>query len=96
MRIEVTTNGRQAIFTKYYGPTNHKCSRIVASCEAGRVTVPWNVELNTSDNHSAAVHALLLKMEWSGRWRGSSLGDGRRFVFIQLEGYARSTSTERV
>lgn len=30
---------RQAISTKYIGPTNYRSARVKASCEAGSVTV---------------------------------------------------------
>ena len=58
----------QAIRTRYYGPTNTRGSRITASCEAGRLTVPYDHALDLDDNHKAAADALTAKLGWT-RWR---------------------------
>lgn len=71
----------QAIVTKYLGPTNHRPARIVASCQAGRVTINYMDGLNLDQNHEAAMLALRVKMGWAddyGRSWGGWLpsGDG--------------------
>lgn len=58
---------RQAIVTKYHGPTNHRGSRVSARCDAGRTTVEWDHALNPDANHTRAVVALVRKLGWSGR-----------------------------
>ena len=58
---------RQAIRTRYFGPTNYRGSRIKASCEAGQVTVPYDQGINLSENHIAAADALLAKLGWNER-----------------------------
>jgi hypothetical protein len=68
----------QAIQTKYLGPTNYKGARVVAECDAGRVTLSWDHALNVEDNHAAAAQALAKKLGWTnyGPWHGGSLKDG--------------------
>ena len=68
MTTSVTPTGRQAIVTKYHGPTNVKGSRVSATCEAGRVILEWESALNLEENHAAAVRALLKKLGWGGHW----------------------------
>lgn len=55
---------RQAILTKYLGPTDHRGSRVVARAQAGKVTVPWDYSIDTADNHAAAAKALCSKFDW--------------------------------
>lgn len=74
--MAATTNGRQGITTKYLGPTNHRGSRVKATCEAGSVTVEWDHALNSSGNHAAAASALLTKLRWAGHYVGSGIGPG--------------------
>lgn len=51
----------QAIETKYIGPTNHKGSRIKASCERGSITISYDDALNSDEAHIAAAQALVNK-----------------------------------
>ena len=55
---------RQAIATKYLGPTNHKDSRVKAICDAGAVTIPWDYALDPAQNHEKAATALAWKLGW--------------------------------
>ena len=62
---------RQAITTKYIGPTDHRCSRVKAKCDAGSVTVPWDHDLGVEENHTAAMKELALRLGWeSTDWYG--------------------------
>lgn len=85
-------NGRQAIVTKYFGPSNVKGSRVKASCEAGSITLSWDHALNAGDNHASAAQALLVKLDWARgpgcgiEWLGSALPDGKGYAFVALEG----------
>lgn len=58
------TYARQAILTRYFGPTNHKGSRVKAHCEAGSITLSWDHALNSFGNHQTAARALLAKLGW--------------------------------
>jgi hypothetical protein len=54
----------QAIRTRYHGPTNTRGSRISATCEAGRLSVPYDHSKNLDANHRAACEAMRARLEW--------------------------------
>ena len=59
---------RQAIITKYHGPTNTKGSRIRAYCADGAVWWGYDDRYNSDQNHMLAVLALIKKLGWKGWW----------------------------
>lgn len=72
---------RQAIATKYLGPTNYRGGRIKASADAGSVTVSYDHRLNVEDNHRAAAIALANRYGWNTNMVGGSLpGSGYAFI----------------
>jgi hypothetical protein len=73
---------RQAIVTRYHGPTNTRGSRVTATAQAGRATVGWDHALNSDQNHAAAARALASKWGWSGELHGGALPDGRGYAFV--------------
>jgi hypothetical protein len=79
----------QAIVTKFFGPTNHRGSRVKASCEARSITVEWDCALDSDGNHDAAAQALAESMGWVpphyGRLVGGGLpdGTGNCYVFVK-------------
>ena len=73
---------RQAITTRYIGPTNFRGSRIKAKAAAGSVMVNYLCDLNIEDNHTRAAKALAEKFGWGGRWFGGGLPDDRGYVFV--------------
>ena len=66
---------RQAIVTRYYGPTDHRGSRVIARACAGSATVPWDHALDCEANHTAAAQALADKLGWKGKLIGGGLPD---------------------
>lgn len=74
---------RQAITTKYIGPTNYRGSRIKAKAAAGSVTVHYDCSLNTDDNHAAAAKALAEKFGWRGHYYGGGMPEGSGNVYVQ-------------
>ena len=52
---------RQAIVTRYIGPTNTKPSRIKATCDRGSITISYPYDVSGADCHAVAVRALLAK-----------------------------------
>lgn len=72
---------RQAIVTKYIGPTNHRGARIKATASAGSITVPYAYELEIQAAHEAAARALADKFGWVGNMVGGGTLDGYCFVF---------------
>lgn len=64
---------RQAIVTKYHGPTNTRGSRVSAACDAGKVFLVWDNGLDYSSNYMAAAEALVRRLVWQGLWRGGGM-----------------------
>jgi hypothetical protein len=76
---------RQAIVTKYHGPTNSRGSRISATAEGGRVSMPYNSALSSERNHAVVAEALIRKRAWYGEWIGGGLPNEGGNVFVALE-----------
>ena len=75
---------RQAITTTYRGPTDYKGSRVIARCEAKRVSVPWDDALDQAQNHAAAALQLMDQLGWSERNDLVMGGTGAGYVFVQV------------
>jgi len=78
---------RQAIVTKYLGPTNHRGARVKATAQAGTVTVPWDHGVDHDENHLKAATALAWKFGWlddGSKLHGGACpsGDGYCFVLV--------------
>ena len=67
----------QVIKTKYFGPSNVRGSRIIASCYAGRITMSYKYALNISENHREACEALRDKLGWTVENNYSSMVGGQ-------------------
>lgn len=83
----------QAITVRYCSPTNHNGARLIARCEAGRLTVGWDYALNREDNYTVAAMALVRKLGWVDRledlersaWAYASLpGEDAGYVFVPV------------
>lgn len=66
----------QAIQTRYKGPTVSQGSRVVARCEGGHITVPYDHGLDTLGNHEAAALALCKLLDWAAPSGCGRLPDG--------------------
>lgn len=75
---------RQAIVTKFLGPTNTRGSRITASCDAGRITIGCDDSLDVAENHAAAALALFHKLGWHERNSLVMGGTAAGYVFVQV------------
>ena len=75
---------RQAITTKYHGPTDTRGSRISARAEPGRIYVPYDHALDIAENHAAAAHAYAQKYGWTeyNDYVGGGTQDGYVFVAV--------------
>lgn len=76
----------QAITTKYLPPTEHRPSRVSASCAGGKITIAWDHGLNTDENQDAAARALLAHMAWNTElfphvYRGTTKNGDNVYVF---------------
>lgn len=76
---------RQAITTKYAGPTDHHDSRVIAKCQAKRIIVPWDRALDVAANHERAALMLVAQLGWSGFWAGGALPDGHGYCFVDCD-----------
>ncbi len=73
---------RQAIETKYIGPTNFRGARVKARAQAGSITIPWDDALDVDANHDAAARAFAEKYGWQGSWYGGAKADGTGNVYV--------------
>ena len=76
---------RQAIVTKYHGPTNTRGARVSAKARAGKVWVSWEDALDVEGNHKAAAFALARRYEWFGSWVGGANPDGTGNTYCMRE-----------
>ena len=76
---------RQAIITRYLGPTDRRGARVKATAQAGSVTLPWDYALDPSENAKAAAKVLAEKNDWHGTYFGGCLPDGS-YVFVDADG----------
>lgn len=75
---------RQAITTRFVGPTNSKGSRIIAKCEARMMIVPYDDALDIDENHAAAALKLFRAMGWD-QYNDLAMGGTRDgYVFVQV------------
>jgi hypothetical protein len=87
---------RQAIQTKYIGPTNVKGSRCKAWAQAGSVLLAWDDALNSEQNHVRAAEALAAKFHWFGAWHMGALPEpARGFCFVCADDVKQSLAFER-
>ncbi len=77
---------RQAIVTKYLGPTNFRGARVKASAQAGSVTISWDHGLGVDENHAAAAKAFAEKMDWYGRYVAGGMPDGSGNCYVMQNG----------
>lgn len=77
-------SARQAITTSFRSPTNSQGSRVIARCEAKRISVGWDHTLDASANHAAAALQLLDLLGWSERNDLVMGGTRDGFVFVQI------------
>lgn len=83
---------RQAIITRYLPATMRKGSRIKAEASSGSVTVPYDYELDTNGNHTAAARALAEKLAgeyphgpgWRGYWLAGGAPNDRGNVYVRF------------
>lgn len=80
-------NTRQAIETRYIGPTNHLGSRIIATTPSKmRFTWAWDYSLGFEANHYAAAKALQAKLGWEPIVAGAGTKAGFVWLVSTLEG----------
>jgi hypothetical protein len=84
MRHNQPKGMRQAIVTKYLGPTNTRGSRISVRAQAGRRIYAWDDGLDVDENHTVAAHRFANTMGWSTRLVGGAMPDNTGYVFVMI------------
>ena len=82
---------RQAIVTKFYGPTNTRGSKIKAMACAGSVYVAYDHAMSIEENHVHAAMKLAHKFGWygpkfDGNWIAGGLPEPSSNVFTYDDG----------
>lgn len=80
----LSTCCRQAITTTFRGPTNFRGSRVVVTCEAKRISVPWDHALDSQNNHAAAALELMRVLGWDAKNQLAMGGTKNGYVFVQV------------
>jgi hypothetical protein len=75
-------SNKQAILTRYIGPTNSRKSRIKAFSRAGSVTLNYDHDISQDANHERAAKALCDKFTWAHALTGGQLPNGD-YAWIQ-------------
>lgn len=78
----------QTISTQYYGPTDHRGSRVRAKASYAKTTVwyDWDYRLSPEDNHKEAARQLIVKLEWDqllGDWVMG--GTEKGYIFVSTD-----------
>jgi hypothetical protein len=81
----LAAGSRQAITTSYRGPTDTSRSRVIARCEAKRISVPWDHALDPGANHAAAALQLMDQLGWSENNDLVMGGTRDGYVFVQVQ-----------
>lgn len=84
---------RQAIRTKYVGPTDTRGSRIRVTCDCKSKFYAWDDALNGAENHYRAAMRLFKELGWDapnkkekGTLVGGSIGNIYYFVTVEQVG----------
>lgn len=83
-------SGRVAIRCRYYGPTNHRGSRIrvtrfdspMAGRDGNSMTLSWDHSLGLTENYVVAVREYVRRAGWAGTWAVSTCEGGAVAVMI--------------
>jgi hypothetical protein len=78
--VTVAETGRVAVMSTWYGPTNHRGSRIKvkrADDMGGKtVTVSWDYSIGIMENHAEAIKQYLEMMNWGGVYTVGATANG--------------------
>ena len=85
---------RQAIVTRYHGPTNYRGARVSAKADAGNVSLSWDDTLDVDGNHEKVAKALANRFGWLDHgWQlvAGGLPDNKGNVYVLAKGEKVST-----
>ena len=82
---------RQAISTRYIGPTNTQGSRVkaIARKREGNLSEisladNWDQSASVEENHARVAKLLAARMDWAGLWIGGGSPENSGFVFVNI------------
>jgi len=78
----------RSITTKYFGPSNVKGSRIIATASGDgpgnpKIIMWYDHALGVDENHAKAARLLAEKLGWSGKWVMGGAKTGAVFVLVE-------------
>jgi hypothetical protein len=76
---------KQAIVTKYLGPTNFHGSRVKATANAGSMIFSWDHALTAAENHRLAASKFADRYSWEGSLIGGGLPDNTGYCWVFSE-----------
>ncbi len=78
----------KAIRTRFYGATNTRGSRIIATDgDRNSISLPYPHELNSDDAHRLACLMLQHKMKWTGQMISGGFRNDTYWVFANQDDY---------
>jgi len=75
---------RQAIVTRYCGPSNSRGSRYAAIAWAGRVSRACDNAVSAGTNSALAARKLAEKFDWHGVFIAGGMPDGQGRIYVWL------------
>lgn len=78
---------RQAIITKFLGPTAHRGARVKVYAQAGSEVFQWNDSLNVEENHRRAAEYFAKRWGWldTRTMVGGAMPDGNGYCFVLIQ-----------
>ncbi len=83
----ITESFRLTIETTWYGPTDHRGSRVKATAGKGRtvwVNCEYGRDEHHHDDHDRAMTELMLKMGWRWNTLKASRPDNCGYVYVSM------------
>ena len=73
----------KSIRTRYYGPTNTKGSKIIASDgDKNSITISYPYQLNSDTAHELAAYRLMEKMDWPNELNGGEFANDQFWIML--------------
>lgn len=82
-----------AIITKVTVSKTTGQTKLYAICQAKKIRVPWDHELNTAANHIQAAKQLAKQVEWFGKFYGGGMPDNSGYCFVQATSFYHDLDT---
>ena len=85
----------KAIRTRYYGATNYKGSRLVATDgDKNRLSIGYPHQFTSAEAHELAAYLLMRKMQWNNKLVGGEFERDQYWTMIPVVGRAVTPAYE--